>query len=242
MIAARPGQVRGKAQERERIERGMDLLEETLVEQGGKLGGRLAALTAPMSKQQGDRAAARDVATLFGGKARVARLLKAEGAPRKAAAWLAAIEKGAGRRRLRSILKGTALAQAEVLERPDPAMHKRFLRRSRRRRKALKIPKAVVRRRAAVEQFLERQQAQVGRARKGWADAARGLGGTARTFGPRGEALGSSRVYREGRRVTVELTNGVRYARFLMSRGRRRKLVEEARVKALGAMREKLGL
>lgn len=239
MIALRPGAVRGRAAERERVRRGLDLMEDVLTEAGAKLSGRLAALTAPLSKQQGDRAAARDIATLFGGKARVARILKQEN-PRKAAAWLEAIERGASRRRIRSILRGTSLAGAEVLDRPDEEMHKRFLRRSRRKRKALKIPKAVVRRRREVERFLERNQAQVGRARKGWTEAGAGLGGTASTFGPSGGRLGSSRVLRDSKRVTVELTNHVRYARFLMSRGRRAKLVAEAKQKAIAAMKERL--
>lgn len=238
MIALVPERFRG-GPKRELEEKGLAALEAALVTAGIGLAGRLAALTAPMKQEQGARAVARDVTSLFGGKVRVAGILKKED-PRRAAAWLQAVDKGASTRRIRRILKGTSLEGVPVLDRPDPEMHKKFMRRSRRKRAALKEPKAIVARRGAVKSFLEGNVRQVGTARKGWNDAREALGGSgsaawaART----GKKLGSAQVRREGRRVVVEITNRVRYSRFLMSRGLRRKLVEEASVKARAVLKE----
>lgn len=234
------GNLRGGPNAREEREKALDRMQAVLIEAGQGLAGRLAALTAPMSKDQGDRAAARDITALFGGKVRVARILK-ETHPGRAAAWLEAIDQGASRGRIRRILKGTKLDGVEVLDAPDEGMHLKALRQSRRKRQGRKIPKAIVRKRDSVRDFLRAKQGHVGMARKGWHDARAALGGTGGGAWPSGRAVGGARVTRAGNLVRVTIRNEVRHARFLMSYKRRQGLIEEARKKALAGLKQALG-
>lgn len=212
-------------------------VEGALVETAIELAGALADETRPTSREAGKKAVVGDIGSLFAGPGQVAAILRKDSRG-KLAAWMDAIEQGAGDARLRQILRGTVLEGLPILGEPDARRHGEFLRSGHRRPYR---PAAVVTSRAAHGRFIAERQARVGSARKGWRDAGGDLGGPGGGWVSGGRRFGSGRVIRSGGSIRVEISNHVPYARYLLGPGRRQQLVMAARLRAIARLRRSVG-
>jgi hypothetical protein len=215
-------------------ERMLALLTGALTTAGAEVAAGLAAATGP-DLSAGRGAVAADIHSIFAGPWAVAGILAGEKAG-KTSAWIGAIKAGESPARLRRILRGTSLAGIEVLSEPDAALHRQFLRGSRRQPGR---PLAIVSRHDRLQQFIRANQARVGTARKGWQDAAADLGGGGAAAAAAGSRrkCGRGTVTVSGTGVRVEVTNLVPYARHLSEPGERAAVVAAAGARAAAKLK-----